>query len=118
MGLYAKECLAESDVCGDVENRGLGEMMEIEPIKEQETLEKGVEREAQTSDEVGDEDHPLPLARSGDGGGQADLVCTHGRSAFNCPVGWNVPVSLELDDGTGGDGGGHPLPSLAGDLGR
>ena len=34
------------------------------------------------------------------------------------PVGWKVSISLELDDGTGGDGGGHPVPSLPGDLGR
>ena len=76
MGLYAKECLAEGDVCGGVENRVWGKMMEIEPIEEHETPEKGVERETQTSDEVGDEDHPLPFSRSGDGGGPS-RPCSH-----------------------------------------
>ena len=91
MGLDAEEGFAESDEGGNMENRVWGKMVKIEPIEEHEAPEKGVERETQTSDEVGDEDHPLPFSRSGNGGGRADLVRAHGRSAFGrrYPSAWS-----------------------------
>ena len=99
-----------------MENGIWGKMTEIKPIEEQETLEKRVERKAQTSDELGDEDYPLPLAVGREGRGQENLTHTHGAWAFSHDG--EVPIGLELGDGADSDVGGHPLPPLAGGLGR
>lgn len=69
-----------------------------------------MEREAQTSDGVKDENYPLPFPRCGNGGSRADPVLAHGRSTFS--RGRDISVDLELGDGAHDDIGGQPLPPL------
>ena len=67
------------------------------------TPDEGVEREAQPTDEVGDEHHPLAWLGHGD-----DLALL--RSSVN-DVGWKVVGALQIFDVLVGDDGGLPLAS-------
>ena len=65
MGLDAEEGLAHDDKRRDVEDEIWGQIMEIQAVVEQEPSDKGMEWEAQSTEEMGKEYYPL----MGPGGG-------------------------------------------------
>ena len=66
MGLDAEEGLAHDDERRDVEDEIWGQIMEIQAVVEHEPRDKGVEWEAQSTEEMGKEYHPLMGPRGGD----------------------------------------------------
>lgn len=74
-----------------------------------------MKRKAQTSDEVGDEYHPVSLTRGGDSRG-GDLTSTHHKSTFGRER--KIPAGLNLGDGANDDIAPQPLSSLPDSLER
>ena len=58
MGADAEESLAHDDKRLDVEDKVRGQIMQIQAIVEHEPLDKWVEREAQSAEEMGKEYYP------------------------------------------------------------
>ena len=106
MGADAKDGLAHDDKRRDVEDKIRGQIVEIQAIVEHEPPEKWVEREAQSTEEMGEEHHPLMGPRGGDelplfGKLVRDVV----RQVSGLPQLFDVSLH---------DGGDHPLASRSG----
>ena len=59
MGLDAEEGLAHDDKHQDVEDELWGQIVEIHAVIKHEPPDKGMERESQSAEEMGEEYHPL-----------------------------------------------------------
>ena len=86
--------------------------MELEAIEIKEALEKGVDGEAQTSNELGDENDALARSRFRDRVGRMGCRPDEWGVAPDFVLRLEVPEHLELDDVAGGDGVLEPHPLL------
>ena len=103
LGPDAEEGLAHDDKRRDVEDEIRGLITEIQAVVEHEPPDKGVEWEAQSAEEMGEEHHPLMGPRGGDelplfGEPVRDVV----RQVSGLPQLFDVSLH---------DGGDHPLAS-------
>ena len=99
--LDPQEGFAKDDEGRNMHKGVRGEIVKIQPVEEHQPPDKGVEREAESSNEVGDENHPLALPRRGD-----DLALFWSAVSN---IGGKVTHVLQLLDGALYDDGGLPL---------
>src|SRR3954470_6479436 len=106
MGADAEESLAHDDKRRDVEDEVRGQIVEIQAVVEHEPPDKWVEREAQSSEEMAEEHHPLMGPRGGD---ELPLIWEPVRDVVRQISGFPQLFDVALRDG-----GDHPPASRSG----
>ena len=66
MGADAEESLARDDKRRDIEDKVRGQIVEIQSVIEHEPPDEWMERESQSTEEMGEEHYPLMGPRGGD----------------------------------------------------